>query len=192
MNLWQTLMRPDREELELGERMLVAKAANILQVGEFQLLQLAYQGWHNRDLPEALVSQLFSSYMLKNEVPHWARHYARKIIDADTMNSLNENAHAFHVYDHEYRTSVQGGVRRFWTAVGMLTLFIGGAIILADLSVTTSASQFPPYLNEEDLKTNTTNSSYGRADIIPVSSVVNSSLPDMGIPQPTDMLPAPR
>ena len=66
MNLLQTLMRPDREEMELGERTLVAKAANILQVGEFQLLQLAYQGWHNRDLPEALVSQLFSSYMLKN------------------------------------------------------------------------------------------------------------------------------
>ncbi|MBT4932488.1 MAG: hypothetical protein HOL66_00400 [Rhodospirillaceae bacterium] len=191
MNLLQTLMRPDREEMELGERTLVAKAANILQVGEFQLLQLAYQGWHNRDLPEALVSQLFSSYMLKNEVPHWARHYARMIIHAEANNALNDNAPDFHVYDHEYRSSVPGGVRRFWTAVGMLTLFIGGAIILADLSVTKPASQFPPYLNEEDLKVNKSSILFGRADKIPASISQNSSLPDLGVPQQTGMLPAP-
>jgi len=191
MNLFQTLMQPDREELELGHRTLVAKAANILQVGEFQLLQLAYREWHNEDLPEALVSQLFSSYMLKNEVPHWARHYAREIINADATDTLNDNAPAFHVYDHEYRTSVPGGVRRFWTAVGLLALFIGGAITLADLSVTTSASQFPPYLNEEDLKTQQPGTAYGRADIIPASISRESSLPYMEKILPTGMLPAP-
>ncbi len=167
MNLFQTLMHPDREELERGQRTLVVKAANILQVGEFQLLQLAYREWHSKDLPEALVSKLFSSYMLKDQVPHWARHYARKIIDADATCGLNDNAPAFHIYDHEYRTSVPDGVRRFWVAVGCLTLLIGGAIVLADLSVTTPASQFPPYLNEEDLKANNPNTPYGRADSIP-------------------------
>ncbi|NQU55869.1 MAG: hypothetical protein HQ513_01450 [Rhodospirillales bacterium] len=192
MNLFQTLMRPDREELESGQRMIVAKAANILQVGEFQLLQLAYRDWHNRDLPEALISQLFSSYMLKGEVPHWARHYARNIINADAIDNLNDNAPAFHVYDHEYRNSVPGGVRRFWTAVGLLAFFIGGAITLADLSVTTSASQFPPYLNVEDLKANNSMTPYGRADIIPSSIVEKSSLPYMENIQPTGMLPAPR
>ena len=70
MNLFQTLMRPDKEESELGERMLVAKAANMLQVGEFQLLQLAYRDWHDKDLSESLITILFSSYMLKDEVPH--------------------------------------------------------------------------------------------------------------------------
>ena len=167
MNLFQTLMRPDREELEGGQRTLVVKAANILQVGEFQLLQLAYREWHSKDLPEALISKLFSSYMLKDQVPHWARHYARKIIDADAAGGLNDNAPVFHVYDHEYRTSVQDGVRRFWLAVGCLILFIGGAIVLAGLSVTTPASQFPPYLNEEDLQANNPNTPYGRADSIP-------------------------
>jgi len=167
MNLFQTLMRPDREELERGQRTLVVKAANILQVGEFQLLQLAYREWHSKDLPEALISKLFSSYMLKDQVPHWARHYARKIINADAACELNDNAPVFHVYDHEYRTNVPGGVRRFWVAVAVLTLLIGGAIILADLSVTTPASQFPPYLNEEDLRVNNPNTPYGRADSIP-------------------------
>lgn len=191
MNLFQTLMRPDGEELEMGQRTLVLKAANILQVGEFQLLQLAYRDWYDKDLPEALISRLFSTYMLENEVPHWARHYARKIIDADATHALNDNAAAFHVYDHEYRTSVPGGVRRFWTAVALLTLFIGGAITLADLSVTTPASQFPPYLNEEDLQANKSTTPYGRADVIPASISEKAPLPYMQEIQPTGMLPAP-
>ena len=130
MNLFHTLMRPDKEELEHGERVLVAKAANLLQVGEFQLLQLAYRDWHNKDLPEALVSQLFSSYMFKDEVPHWARHYARKIVDADENGALNDNEPSYHAYDHDYHTSVPRGVRRFWMAVGVLTFTMGAPLFL--------------------------------------------------------------
>lgn len=43
MNFWETLLHPDKEELENPERRVIANAANILQVGEFQLLQLAYR-----------------------------------------------------------------------------------------------------------------------------------------------------
>jgi len=206
MNLFQTLLRPDQEELENGERLLVAKAANILQVGEFQLLQLAYRDWHNKDLPESLVSVLFKSYMLRNEVPHWARHYARNIIDADAKGAINDNEPSFHAYDHNYHVSVPSGVRRFWMAVGVLVVFLGGSIILAELSIKESASMFPPYLNQEDLKIRSTEATYGRADAIPASAVVKSSLPDMGgnfsageseksnwtgYTAPTGMLPAP-
>ncbi len=206
MNLFQTLMRPDQEELELGERVLVAKAANILQVGEFQLLQLAYRDWHNKDLPEALVSQLFSSYMLKNEVPHWARHYARTIIEAESDGAINDNEPSYHVYDHDYHTTVPNGVKRFWIAVAFLVFTLGGAIALSDMTVVRAAGMFPPYLDNEDLKSAKNNSLYGRADVLPVSATVNSSLPDMGegspkqpsqegnwfgyVP-PTGMLPAP-
>ena len=69
-SLWETLLHPDHEELEMKDRLAVISAANQLQVGEFQLLQLAYQEWHDKDLPEALMSRLFTSYMLQNEVPH--------------------------------------------------------------------------------------------------------------------------
>ncbi len=55
-SLWDTLLKPDHEELEMKERLVVITAANQLQVGEFQLLQLAYREWYNMDLPEALVS----------------------------------------------------------------------------------------------------------------------------------------
>ena len=41
-SLFQTLMKPDREDPGNGDQADVARAANILMVGEFQLLQLAY------------------------------------------------------------------------------------------------------------------------------------------------------
>ena len=151
MNLFQTLMHPDHEEQENGERLLVAKAANLLQVGEFQLLQLAYREWHNKELPEALVSQLFSSYMLKNDVPHWARHYARKIIATDEKGALNDNDPSYHDFDNDYHTSVPNGFRRFLVAVVALVAMVGGGIVLAELTVKKAAVMFPPYLDEDDL-----------------------------------------
>lgn len=197
MNLFQTLMRPDKEELEHGERVLIAKAANILQVGEFQLLQLAYRDWHNKDLPEALVSQLFSSYMLKNEVPHWARHYARKILDAEEKGALNDNEPSFHDYDHDYHTSVPNGKRNFWIAVAILTTVLGGAIALSDLAVVRAAGMFPPYLDQEDLKPQRPEAPYGRADSLPdMGGTVGISDEEddkhwQGYKLPTGMLPAP-
>ncbi len=74
LSFWETLLHPDREELAMKDRLVVISAANQLQVGEFQLLQLAYREWHDKELPEALGSKLFTSYMLHNRVPHWARH----------------------------------------------------------------------------------------------------------------------
>ena len=56
INFIKTLVRPDQEEDP--ERTVVARAANILQVGEFQLLQLAYHDWYGQELPAALCDQL--------------------------------------------------------------------------------------------------------------------------------------
>jgi len=153
MNLWRTLLRPDEEELELGERTLVSKAANILQVGEFQLLQLAYRDWFGRDLPEALVSRLFSSYMLDSEVPHWARSYARQILDEDAAGRIDDARAEYHVYDHDYRSSVDRGKRRFVTAVAVLSLAVGGAIWLAGKTAVNPAVRFPPYVGADEIRT---------------------------------------
>ncbi len=57
INFIKTLIRPDQEEDP--ERTVVARAANILQVGEFQLMQLAYHDWYGQELPAALCDQLF-------------------------------------------------------------------------------------------------------------------------------------
>lgn len=53
-------------------------------------------------------------------------------------------------------------VRRFWSAVAVLTVVIGGALVLADLSAVSPATRFPPYLETDELKPNAARGSFGR------------------------------
>ena len=152
MNFFETLLHPDREELEMAERMVVSSAANLLQVGEFQLLQLAYREWFGKDLPEALVARLFASYMLHNEVPHWARHYARLILMREEHGALDENNPDYHRYDHDYRIQVSNGVKHFCTAVFFLAFFMCSAILVANLAVDQPTSLLPPYFDKKELE----------------------------------------
>ena len=151
-SLLKTLMHPDHEELEMKDRLVVISAANQLQVGEFQLLQLAYREWHDQDLPEALVTHLFTSYMLDNEVPHWARHYARGILDRQERGEIDDSEPSFHRYDHDYHTSVPRGVQRFCVATAGVILAIFGSIYLANQVVGTPTSLLPPYFDESDFR----------------------------------------
>ena len=149
--LVETLIRPDHDDEEMKERLVVIEAANQLQVGEFQLLQLAYRAWHGEDLPEALVSKIFTDYMLKSEVPHWARDYARKIVTGCEQGDIDMNATGYHRYDHDYGAPVRHPIRRFCFAAAGLVLFIGGSIVIANIATINPASMFPPYLDVEDL-----------------------------------------
>ena len=151
-SLWETLLHPDHEELEMKDRLAVISAANQLQVGEFQLLQLAYREWHDKDLPEALMSRLFTSYMLQNEVPHWAQHYARRVIKRYERGQLDENAASFHRYDHDYHTSVPRGLQRFLVATVGIAIAVFGSIYVANEVVESPTSLLPPYFEEKDLR----------------------------------------
>ena len=147
----ETLLRPDHDDEEMKERLVVIEAANQLQVGEFQLLQLAYREWHGEDLPEALVSKIFTDYMLRSEVPHWARHYARMIVSGCEHGDIDMNAHRYHRYDHDYGSPLRYPVRRFCLAVASLIVFLGGSILIANIAAVNPASMFPPYLDVNDL-----------------------------------------
>ncbi|MBL6957998.1 MAG: hypothetical protein ISR52_03385 [Rhodospirillales bacterium] len=167
MNFFETLIRPDKEEAEFAERSTVISAANQLQIGEFQFLQLAYKEWYDQDLPEAMVTKLFTTYMLNNDVPHWARHYARKILIGAESGLIDDSNPAFHRYDHDYHTSVPNGVRRFCYAVMVLTMMIGGGLLVANMSVKESVSILPPYFNKDELKQTEKTLTWGRSDTIP-------------------------
>jgi len=145
MNFFETLIHPDRKELENAERVHVCRAANVLQIGEFQLLQLAYKEWFGEDLPEALVARLFSSYMLHNEVPHWARHYARLVLMREERGLIDENDAAYHRYDHDYHTTVPQGVRRFCYAVGILVFVMVTGILVAGTTVEAQKAKLEKY-----------------------------------------------
>ena len=150
--LFKTLIKPDREEHEQSDRGEVAKAANILQVGEFQLLQLAYFDWFDEDLPEPMVDSLFRNYMLRDEVPHWARYYARKVIEGERRGIVDINHSSFHRYDHDYVTHVPKGLRRFSQAALFLVLFIAGGMIFSHFAASGKASSvLPPYFDRANL-----------------------------------------
>ena len=99
MTLLQTLIRPDREES--AQRAEVARAANLLQVGEFQFLQLAYSRWHGEEMPEEVINRMFMAYMLHDQVPYWARHHAHHILALDGQGALDEADPAYHRYDRD-------------------------------------------------------------------------------------------
>ena len=151
-SLLQTLMHPDREEKEMKERLVVISAANQLQVGEFQLLQLAYKEWHDQDLPEALISHLFTSYMLDNEVPHWARHYARRILDLHERGENDDTSPSFPPLDHDTHPPMPRGVQRFCVATAGVLLAIFGSIYVANQVVGQSTSLLQPFFDEEEFR----------------------------------------
>ena len=149
-SLLQTLLRPDHEDDP--ERLVVIRAANILQVGEFQLLQLAYVDWHGEDLPEHLTDDMFSAYMLRGVIPGWARHYARRIIELDEAGQLDANDPAYHRYDHNYVVSVPHGFRKFCMASLILVAVLGGGILLGSMSTGAGTSILPPYFERGELE----------------------------------------
>ena len=152
-DFFQTLLRPDREDPKTKERGEVARAADILMIGEFQFLQLAYYEWHGDDLPVDLIDKLFAAYMLKNHVPHWARHFARRILDKEAKGFIDPHDPSYHRYDSEYVTYVPEGVRRFTKAALFLILAIGGAVWIGEMAAAKNAPfQFPPYTGDADVK----------------------------------------
>ena len=153
MNFFRTLLRPDREELENADRNQVVKAANVLQVGEFQFLQLAYAHWHGADMPTSMTDDLFSAYMLDGDVPSWARHYARLILEKEAEGAIDSTHPAFHRYDADYRTAVPQGTRRFVGAVMVLAVCLLGILSVAAHVTDGTGSSFPPYFEDRNLPT---------------------------------------
>ena len=151
-NLFKTLLRPDREEDP--EKTLIARAANILQVGEFQFLQLAYADWHGQDMPSEMSDALFHAYMLRNEIPAWARHFARWVIRQDEIGQLDCQDPHFHRYDHDYVTYVPQGLRKFVTASMIVVFLFAVAILTGHMSGVDGTSVLPPYFDRAELGSN--------------------------------------
>ena len=149
MNFFQTLLRPDFEELP--DKALVGRAANLLQVGEFQFLQLAYREWHGENLPDAMIDRLFDLYMLGDQVPVWARHYARRIVELSNQGRLDDRNPGFHRFDHDYRTSAPHGVRDFAIAASMIVVLLFGGIVISDIATEDGTSILPPYFDAKEL-----------------------------------------
>ena len=150
MKFLDVFVHPDREDdPERGE---IANAANLLQIGEFQVLQLAYRKAYGKDLEEALIDQLFAAYMMQGAIPSWALRYARHIIDLDNRGMLTDQDPTYHRYDSDYYSYVPEGVAKFALAAGVLFVVIAGAIAIGHFGGYKATSVLPPFFEEGELK----------------------------------------
>ena len=150
MSLLQALLHPDQEERVSKDRALVASAANLLDVGEFQLLQLAYWEWYGTNIPEASFRGLFHSFMVCNVVPHWARYYARTILERGERGEIDNTAPAYHRFDGDIASPKLNSVWRFRLTVASLVIVLGGTfggiLMMVEGMVGDPTSVRPTYL----------------------------------------------
>jgi len=150
--LLKTLIKPDWDDNP--KRSEVLHAANILQIGEFQLIQLAYKVWYQSNLPEEKINKIFSEYMIRSIIPIWVTHYARDIIKLSDANVLNSYDEKYHVYDHEFGTYINSEKQR--KKRGMFYATIIGLVFIASHYMAInyvedegSASFYPPYVEKK-------------------------------------------
>ena len=147
--LLKTLIKPDWDDNP--KRSEILHAANLLQIGEFQLIQLAYKIWYNEDLPEDKINKIFSEYMVTGIIPIWVTFYAKDILKLDQANVLNNYNEKYHIYDHEFGSYVYDHKQRRRLGILYTTIiafvFITTHFIAANY-VEEPAGFYPPYIEK--------------------------------------------
>jgi len=149
--LLKTLIKPDWDDDP--KRSEILNAANLLQIGEFQLIQLAYKVWFREDLPENKINKIFEEYMIRGIIPIWVTYYAKDIIKLDNANILNGYDEKYHVYDHEFgeyiyddRLRIRRGIQ--YATIIILVFVIIHFMAINYVNVEESASFYPPYIEK--------------------------------------------
>ena len=145
-----TLIKPDWDDNP--KRSEILNAANLLQIGEFQLIQLAYKVWYNEELPEDKINKIFSEYMITGIIPVWVTYYARDIQKLDRANVLDSYNEKYHVYDHEFGEYIYSSKQRkrrgiFYTII-IGIIFIGTHYMAANY-MEEPGGFFPPYVEKK-------------------------------------------
>jgi len=148
--LLKTLIKPDWNENP--KKSLIIQAANLLQIGEFQLIQLAYKSWYSKELPEDRINNIFTAYMLTGIIPIWVTYYAGDILKLDKANLLDSNNTKYHIYDNEFGESITDEKKRkkcgIVYALIIFFIFIGGHYMAITFSGE-SAGFYPPYIEKK-------------------------------------------
>ncbi len=153
MNVLEVLLHPDREEDV--DRAGVVHAANLLEVGEFQLLQLSFHEWYGREMQESEKKAFFRSVFFEKSTPSFLRHYARRIVMRHNRGKLSSYAHAYHRYDSEvFSCSLPSGAFHFFGVAALLIGMLFGSVVMANYTVGLVGSctdPLPPCLTIQDL-----------------------------------------
>ena len=149
--LLKTLVKPDWDENP--KRSEILHAANLLHIGEFQLIQLSYKSWYNEDLPEDKINKIFSEYMVTGIIPIWVTDYAQNILKLNKANVLDSFNDKYHVYDHEFGKYISSEKQR--RRRGIFYALIVGVVFIASHYMAInyvedegSAGFYPPYVEK--------------------------------------------
>ena len=150
-SLVKTLIKPDWDDNP--KRSEILHAANLLQIGEFQLIQLAYKVWYKEDLPEEKINKIFSEYMVTGIIPIWVTDYAQNILKLNKANVLDSFNDKYHVYDHEFGKYISTEKQR--KRRGIFYVLVVGMVFIASHYMAInyvedegSASFYPPYVEK--------------------------------------------
>lgn len=72
----------------------ITQAAHLLNTSEYKLFSEAYLAWFGDRPSDVDVMNAFSQYMMYGEVPDWADHFARAILD-DLKANRQVNINSF-------------------------------------------------------------------------------------------------
>tara|TARA_B110000014_G_C19895151_1_gene463091 strand:+ start:234 stop:746 length:513 start_codon:yes stop_codon:yes gene_type:complete len=148
--LVKTLIKPDWDDNP--KRSEILHAANLLQIGEFQLIQLAYKVWYRKDLPEEKINRIFSEYMVSGIIPIWVTYYARDIIKMEHANVLNSYDEKYHVYDHEFGEYLKNDDKKRRRRGIFYTFIIGIVFIFSHYMAANYSEEpagfYPPYIEK--------------------------------------------
>ena len=149
--LLKTLIKPDLDDNP--KRSEILHAANLLQIGEFQLIQLAYKVWYKQDLPEEKINKIFSEYMITEIIPIWVTYYAKDIIKMENANVLNSFDQKYHIYDHEFGEYLPDDKIRkkrgiFYALIIGIVFISSHYMAIHYVEDEGSASFYPPYVEK--------------------------------------------
>tara|TARA_B110000438_G_scaffold243536_1_gene243588 strand:- start:805 stop:1287 length:483 start_codon:yes stop_codon:yes gene_type:complete len=148
--LLKTLIKPDWDDNP--NRSEIIQAANLIQIGEFQLIQLAYKDWYQETLPEDKINNIFKEYMVTGIIPIWVTYYAKDIIKLDKANVLDSYNKKYHIYDHEFGEHLSDEKQRRTRGI-FYTILIGFVFVfshyMAVRSVDQPAGFYPPYIEKK-------------------------------------------
>ena len=146
-----TLIKPDWDDnLKRSE---ILSAANLLQIGEFQLIQLAYEVWYRENLPENKINKIFGEYMVTEIIPIWVIYYAKDILKLDRAHVLDSYNEKYHVYDHEFGAYIYDEKQRRRRGVLYATIIAFVFIASHYMAINyvedeESAGFYPPYIEK--------------------------------------------
>ena len=158
-NIWD----PVKKVLAMGsrptvipknDRSMVTTVANALDIGEFQLVQLAFKHWYGREMSSWEQEKYFHYVFFQGHIPPFGRHLSREVHSQGSDNNIMERPAFRHLYD--LRSNILGSFYRMrFLKVAVLSFVMTlGIFVLAFYTVEFDGrctSVFPPCLTANDL-----------------------------------------